>query len=183
MEPGAVAMPAADETPRSAEDAVAGLDRLRPRLLRLALALCTSPEDAEDAVQETLLAAHRNRSRFDPAAGSLETWTVAILVRRLRNRRRDWIRRVRFLSVLGREPARRAEPGADAVEARLTLARLLDALTSRQREVVAFYEIGEWSAEEAARVLGMTPSGVRSVARDARRRLSAAAAGGKEALR
>lgn len=183
MEPGVATMPAADERARLAEDASAALERLRPRLLRLALVLRTSPEDAEDAVQETLLAAYRNRSSFDPATGSPESWTAAILLRRLRNRKRGWLRRIRFLSALGREPERRAVPGSEAIEARLTLARLLDALTPRQREVVALYEIAEWSAEETARVLGMTPAGVRSVARDARRRLSEAAAGGKEASR
>lgn len=173
-------MPAAGERARSEEDVAAGLERLRPRLLRLALALRTLPEDAEDAVQETLLAAHRSRSSFDPATGTLETWTAAILVRRLRNRKRAWLRRIRFLSTFGREPKAQAAPGSEAVEARLTLARLLAALTPRQREVVALYEIAEWSADETARVLGMTPAGVRSVARDARRRLGEAAAGGKE---
>ena len=65
-----------------------------------------------------------------------------------------------------------SEAGSRAVEARLTLRRLLDRLTRRQREVIALYEIDGLSAEEVAGILGISAAGVRSLARDARRRLS-----------
>lgn len=175
METGA-AMRSIDAPDRDGERARDLLSDLRPRLLRLALALGAHPDDADDLVQETLLAAHRNRSRFDAGAGSVRGWLATILIRRMHNRRRSWNRRVRFLSSIRRESAREIGSGAEAVEARLTLARLLEALTERQREVVALYELGEMSAEESARALGLTPAGVRSIARDARRRLAEAAA-------
>jgi RNA polymerase sigma-70 factor (ECF subfamily) len=172
MEPGAVAMPSVVTT-REGEDRIEpALGALRPRLLRWALALGARPEDADDLVQDTLLAAYRNRERFDPNEGTLEGWTALILVRRFRNRRRSWLRKIRFLEVLRHESPGKAVPGVAAAEARMTLARLLRALTDRQREVVALYEIGQLSAEETARVLGVTAAGVRSIARDARRRLA-----------
>jgi RNA polymerase sigma-70 factor (ECF subfamily) len=153
---------------------------VRPRLLRIALALGADPDGASDAVQECLWSAHRNLHRFDPERASFPGWLSVILVRRLRNRRRADARRSRLLEALRLSPAR-AEAGPQrVVEARLTLARLLQALTARQREVVALYEIGELDAAEAARALDLTPAGVRSIARDARRKLSQAASGAAE---
>jgi DNA-directed RNA polymerase specialized sigma24 family protein len=67
----------------------------------------------------------------------------------------------------------------ERLEARLVLERLLSCLTDCQREVVALYEIGELSADEVARAVGCTPPGVRSIARDARIRLSEAARGSR----
>jgi RNA polymerase sigma-70 factor (ECF subfamily) len=158
-----------------------GADQLysevRPRLLRIALAMGADPDSASDTVQECLWAAHRNLHRFDSGQASFPGWLSVILVRRLRNRRRADARRTRLFEALRLSPAR-VEAGAQrVVEARLTLARLLRALTDRQREVVALYEIGELDAAEAARALGLTPAGVRSIARDARRKLSEAASG------
>lgn len=143
----------------------------RPLLLRWALALGVDPDAAADLVQETLWAAHRGLRRFDPSRGALHGWLATILVRRLHNRRRARARRLRLLDAFRRE-SRVAEPTTEAaIEARLTLARLLESLTERQREVVALYEIAELDAAQTARILGLTAAGVRSIARDARRRL------------
>jgi RNA polymerase sigma-70 factor (ECF subfamily) len=153
----------------------AAADRLyaavRPRLLRVALALGTDPETAADTVQESLWAAHRNLHRFDAGRASFEGWLSVILLRRLSNRRRAALRVRRLLAALRCLPPRQGGQGARAIEARLTLDRLLRRLTPRQREVIALYEIGELSAAEVARALDLTPGGVRSIARDARRRL------------
>ena len=98
-----------------------------------------------------------------------------ILVRRARNRGRGLARRRRLLEAV-RVVTRRASPaGVAGVEARLTLERLVGALTERQREVVALYEIAGLRAEEAAELLGVSAAGVRSMARDARRKLAAEA--------
>jgi len=145
---------------------------VRPRLLRTALALGVDPDDAADLVQETLWSAHRNLHRFDPRQASFEGWLGLILVRRARNRWRGLVRKKRLLEKLHVFSPRSADPEAGAVDARLTLERLLGVLTRRQREVVALYEIGGLGAGEVARVLGISSAGVRSLARDARRRLT-----------
>jgi len=145
---------------------------VRPRLLRIALALGVDPDDAADLVQETLWAAHRNLGRFDTARASFEGWLGTILVRRARNRWRSLARGRRLLKAFATSSRTSSEAGSHAVEARLTLNRLLEQLTRRQREVVALYEIDGLSAEEVAGILDITAAGVRSVARDARRKLA-----------
>jgi RNA polymerase sigma-70 factor (ECF subfamily) len=147
----------------------------RPRLLRIALAAGIDPEEAADAVQETLLSAHRNLRRFDPSKGSFEGWTGTALLRRVRNRRRSAGRLRRLLEAFRLQAPGSSTEGHSAAEARMTLRRLVEDLTRRQREVIALYEIGGLGAAEVAGILEMTPAGVRSIARDARKRLSEAA--------
>ncbi len=162
---------------------VTSVDRLwaeiRPRLTRIALAVGVPPDDVPDLVQETLIAAHAALPRFDATRGRLEGWVATILVRRARNLARGRRRMHRAIAAFaaGRRDARATAPDAGAaLEARLTLERLLEALTAEQREVVALYEIAEWSAEEVGTALGISAATVRSVARDARRRLAEEAA-------
>jgi RNA polymerase sigma-70 factor (ECF subfamily) len=145
---------------------------VRPRLLRIALALGVDPDDAADLVQETLWSAHRNLGRFDAARASFEGWLGTILVRRTRNRWRSLARGRRLLKAVAASARTSIEPASHAVEAKLTLGRLLEPLTRRQREVVALYEIDGLSADEVAGILGISAAGVRSLARDARRRLA-----------
>jgi len=145
---------------------------VRPRLLRIALALGVDPDDAADLVQETLWSAHRNLGRFDAGRASFEGWLGTILVRRARNRWRALARGRRLLTAFAASAWTSSEAPSRAVEARLTLARLLDRLSRRQREVIALYEIDGLSAEEVAGILGISAAGVRSMARDARRRLA-----------
>jgi RNA polymerase sigma-70 factor, ECF subfamily len=146
---------------------------MRPRLSRIALAIGIPADDAPDLVQDVLFAAHRRLGSFDPQKGTVEAWLSASLVRRARNSFRAERRRhrlaERFGALIGWGAGRRP---MDAVEARLTLTRLLGALTEGQREVVALYEIGELTAEDTGRLLGITAGGVRSIARDARDRLA-----------
>lgn len=157
---------------------------LLPRITRGALALGASPADVPDLVQDVLLAGHRSLASFDPDRGSLEAWFFAILVHRVRNgRRADGRRRHLVSRLLLLAPRQTAPTAADAVEARLALARLLSFLTGREREVVALYEIAELSAEEAGSLLGISAAGIRSIARDARARLASAAAADRFAER
>jgi len=152
----------------------------RPRLVRIALALGVPAADVPDLVQDALFAAHRALRRFDPGAGSFEGWIGTIIVRRAQNLARSRRRRRRFLDALrtiGLPVAPRSAPALDRLEARLVIERLLGCLSVSQREVVALYEFGEMDAAEAARVLGISAAGVRSIARDARRRLAEEARG------
>ena len=146
--------------------------QVRPRLLRIALALGVDPDSAADLVQETLWSAHRNLGRFDDSRASFEGWLSTILVRRTRNRWRSLARGRRLLKAVAASTRTSIEPGSRAVEAKLTLQRLLEPLTRRQREIVALYEIDGLTADEVAGILGISAAGVRSMARDARRRLA-----------
>jgi RNA polymerase sigma-70 factor (ECF subfamily) len=144
----------------------------RPRLIRVALSLGVDPDAAADLAQESLLSAHRNFHRFDPEKSSFEGWTSVILLRRARNLQRSRRRRWRMLRAVRATTIHSETIGPAAVEAKITLQRLLRELTDRQREVIALYEIAGLSAAETAALLDLTPAGVRSTARDARRRLT-----------
>jgi RNA polymerase sigma-70 factor (ECF subfamily) len=169
------------ESARGGDEAATGrlYACVRPRLLRIALALGVNPDDAADLVQETLWSAHRNLGRFDVNRASFEGWLSTILVRRTRNRWRSVARGRRLVRALAGSTRTSSEPGSHAVEARLTLHALLEHLTRRQREVVALYEIDGLSAEEVAGILDISAAGVRSLARDARRKLAEEHARGK----
>lgn len=146
------------------------IEALRPKLLRTALALRVHRDDASDVVQDTIWSALRSFDRFDEQKGSLETWVISILVHRASNWRRALARRLRALAGLALQlppPSTKA-----TAEARLTLDRLLLSLSPRQRQVIALYEIAELGADQVAQLLNLTPAGVRSIARDARARLT-----------
>jgi RNA polymerase sigma-70 factor (ECF subfamily) len=152
--------------------------RLHPRLTRVALALGTPPDDVPDVVQETLLTAWKNLHLFDSARGSLMGWILPGLRGRVLNRARGHGRRSRLARALERWLTGRRQrivPDQEAVEARLTLAKLVGGLTPRQREVVAFYELEGLSARETGRLLGISAAGVRSIARQAVQRLKSEA--------
>jgi RNA polymerase sigma-70 factor (ECF subfamily) len=148
---------------------------LRPGLERIAAGMGIPPGDIPDVVQETLVAVHLNLHRFDPARGSARTWATTILARLRLNMVRRRARRVRCLESLigpaGPCRAPRTGPAPPAAPGAGDVAALLAGLTRRQRQVVAVYAIGGLSALEAGRVLGLSPAGVRSIARDARNRL------------
>lgn len=156
---------------------LAAADRLcevaQVRLTRLALAFGVPPDEVPDLVQEVLEAGWRNLLLFDRGRGSFIAWLVPGLRGRMRNRLRAASRfqrcKERFEQQLQRHTRWRREQ--ESAEARLLLARLLRGLTARQREVVALYELEELSAREVAGLLGLSEAGVRSIARDARKRL------------
>ena len=151
----------------------------RDLLTRLAVAFGTPASDVPDLVQETMWAAYRALDEFDPERGSFEAWCGTILVRRARNRHRGRTRRQRLLDCFGifRRTAASASAGSsmEATEARITLEALLAALSERQRRVIALYEIAGLSAREVSRILEIEESSVRSLARQARMRLTQAA--------
>ncbi|MFQ5718276.1 MAG: RNA polymerase sigma factor [Acidobacteriota bacterium] len=139
-----------------------------PRLLRAAIALGVSSDEAPDVVQETLLAALRAFARFDPSRASVSVWMHAILVRRVANWRRGRRRLTRFLASWKRRPPVATAAGHDALVARLTLARLTRPLSHRQRTVLALIEVCGFSAAEVSTVLGVREATVRSHLRQAR---------------
>ena len=146
----------------------------RGKLAGMALALGVSRDDVPDLVQEVLVAAWRNLGSFDSERGTFLAWLAPGLRGRATNGFRGLRRRrnllTRFWSSRSPLSRRQEEPHA-ALDARMTVARLVGALTHRQREVVALYELGELSSEETAKVLGIGSAAVRSIARDARARL------------
>ena len=131
--------------------------------------LLRSREDAEDAVQDTLLRAWRSAHQFE-GRGSLRSWLYRIAT----NASLDQIRR--------RDPAITTADDADApsaddqLERRETVRRVIGAagrLTKRQREVFAHRVLFGLSAQETAKALGITVASVNSALQRARSDLRA----------
>lgn len=139
--------------------------RHRPRLFSLAVRLTGQRESAEDAVQETFIAAFRAIERFEPRP-SLSAWLNTILLRTAgRAAERTEARSGPSLDALGDDDdvlsahvaSARVAPGhdpaaaAEAAELRVVLARAIASLPFRYRAaVVTRFVLGMDYAEAAA---------------------------------
>jgi RNA polymerase sigma-70 factor (ECF subfamily) len=155
------------------------LERHEPRLYRFARRLCRSPADAEDVLQESLLAAARGLAGFR-GASSLSTWLYAIArsqcIKKYRRRRSAPVE----VSLEAEEaaPAReRPDPGPDP-EAALRARRLEAALEKAiarldrpYREVLILRDVEGLTAPEVATVTGLSIAAVKSRLHRARARV------------
>ena len=150
------------------------VERYTPRLHRIASRICRHPEDAEDAVQETLLQAVRDLKKWKPTA-PLEAWLVTITVRTAQrgdqrsNRvasRSDSLdaphedgntREVRDRSATS-DPA----AAAGAADTATRLAEAVAALPQKYREAVALRFQEGLSPKEIAELLGIPERTVRT---------------------
>ncbi len=154
------------------------LERERPYLLRFAQLQLRNPAAAEDAVQETLLAAIEGRSRFS-GRSSLRTWLTGILKHKII----DHLRRSgREQPLAGAEDERSEADAIDALFAAdghwrdspsdwgnpaATLENdrfwaafelCLSRLPERTGRVFTMREVMEMSTEEICQELGITPT-------------------------
>lgn len=149
--------------------------------------------DAEDALQETLLAAWRGMGEFQQRS-SVRTWLYRIATNRCLNFRRAALRRpVAPLPFDAPEPTRHGEvswlqPCPDALldpqqvltaraSVELAFIALLQQLPPRQAAVLVLRDVLEFSAAEVADLLGLTPIAVKAALQRARERLSRNAGG------
>ncbi len=123
--------------------------------------LTTLVSDAEDLVQETLLAIHNQRHTYDRSR-PLTAWCYAIARYKL----------VDFLRRRGRREAltdsidddfgeRLSADEAGATDARKDLRQLLDTLPERQRQSVVYVKIEGRSVAETATLTGMSESAIK----------------------
>jgi len=126
---------------------------LRKRLARL-------PEEAEDLVQELLLAIHHQRHTYD-AKLPLTAWVHAIarykLIDLLRRRSRSEL----LNDSLDDVENLFAAPDSEAAEARYDIAKLLEQLPDRQRLPIQFVKIEGGSVSDTAKRIGMSESAVK----------------------
>jgi RNA polymerase sigma-70 factor, ECF subfamily len=137
---------------------------------RRILAIVRHQEDAEDALQETLLRAYANLGRFRQSC-KFSTWITAIG----RNAALGVLRKRRFRRESAIEPHSPDEPGweiADqAPDPERTVAKAqiilllrseLHGLSPKMQEVVTSYYGQEYSMQEAANALGISVAAVKS---------------------
>lgn len=135
-------------------------DRCAPELLRVATHACGSITVAEDAVQDTFLAALQHAERWDTAR-PIMPWLIGILANRLRAERARTARAV--------DPGRLARAAhlptdlvAMAAELEIELERAIDQLPEAYRASVALHLRHDLSPAEIARATGKPASTVRS---------------------
>lgn len=115
-------------------------------------------EDAEDLVQETLVALHTRRDSYDPAY-PLTAWLYAIA----RYRLIDFLRRAkrRDHAPLDDIEVGEPDPEYDALDARRDVAALLERLPEKQRNAIRMVKLEERSVRDAAAALGLSESDVK----------------------
>ena len=145
-------------------------------LHRMARSLIPNREDAEDVLQETFLAIHQNRDRFE-GRSSLKTWLVGILLKKVAGHRRRWsLRRLLPLQMFGGESGASAshpvsENPRRALETRLDIAAALERLPFKLREVFLLREVMGFSYSEIGEVLRIPIGTVESRVFRARREM------------
>jgi len=117
------------------------------------------PEDAEDLVQETLVALHAKRDTYDPNQ-PLTAWMYAIARYRLIDHLRRLKRRGVHASIDDIELGSDDDAPA-ASDAKRDIAVLLDRLPSKQRTAIRLVKLEEKSVKEAATETGWSESDIK----------------------
>jgi RNA polymerase sigma-70 factor, ECF subfamily len=117
-----------------------------------------APEDAEDLVQETLVALHTRRDSYD-ANYPLTAWLYAIA----RYRLIDFLRRAKHRrhAPLDGVDVGDADPEYAASDARRDVAVLLDQLPEKQRRAIRLVKLEEKSVREASELTGFSESDIK----------------------
>src|SRR5262245_6680143 len=155
---------------------------LRRRLHAHCYRLLGSVDDADDALQETMLRAWRALDRFEPRA-PVQAWLYRIAtnvcLRMMERRRRDVAGVESFLQpypdrALDDVADTAPTPDAEAVTHEgmgLAVVATMQLLAPRQRAVLVLREALGWSAHDVAELLGETVPAVNSALQRARVRL------------
>lgn len=117
-----------------------------------------APEDAEDLVQETLIALHTRRDTYDPNY-PLTAWMYAIAryrlidhLRRARHRNHDNLDGIEVGDL---------DPDFAASDARRDLNALLERLPAKQQTAIRLVKLEDNSVREAAQATGYTESDIK----------------------
>jgi RNA polymerase sigma factor (sigma-70 family) len=134
--------------------------------IRTAYLACGDAAEAEDAVQEAMIKAHRALGRFRPGA-PFRPWLLQIVANEARNRRRSAGRRAGLaLRVAEDRPSDAAAPSPEAAilagEARETLLAAMERLPDDDRLVLGYRYFLELSEAETATALGIPRGTVKS---------------------
>jgi len=119
--------------------------------------LRAAPEDAEDLVQETLIAVHTKRETFDPKY-PLTAWLYAIARYRLIDHVRRNKRRGIAVPIENADAALLTSPEHEASDARRDVAQLLELLPEKQRTAIRLIKLEQKSVREAAAITGWSES-------------------------
>lgn len=135
--------------------------RSEPRLLRMAQHIVRNEEDARDAVQEALLSAFRNLSRFDERS-SFFTWATRIAINsslmQLRKRRQFFLKFTDYApeDLAVKDPSPNPEALLAEKEEQKLLHEAIRSLPRNLRIVVELKQSRDCSLEETAAALSIS---------------------------
>lgn len=156
---------------RGDDRAFAELVTRHTRLLwHIAAQVLPDPQDAADAVQDALVAAHRHAGSYRGEA-SVRSWLVRILV----NGCIDRIRADRVRAAPGRGSVDPIGPRPDIateLATRLSVRDALATIPAEQRAAVLLVDAHDWTVADAADALGVPVGTVKSRCSRARSRLA-----------
>ena len=112
---------------------------------------------ADDLVQETFIAAYRDRERIPPAGRAQSAWILAVAHHRALHALRG-LRRAREAFASLTVTRRRAAPASDAIAMRDLLIRTL---TPLDRSIVLLCLVHGYTSDEAADIVGLRADAVR----------------------
>ncbi|WP_028051090.1 RNA polymerase sigma factor [Cellulomonas sp. URHD0024] len=141
------------------------------RLVGHAMLVCGSRDDAQDLVQEALIATFAGRARFTTIAQAEQYVRRAVVTRSIDESRRRTSERG-AVARLGARPAPAQEvqpPGLGA-----DVQRALQTLAPRERACVVLRQVEDMSIRDTAAALGLSEGAVKRYTTDGTRRLDAA---------
>jgi RNA polymerase sigma-70 factor, ECF subfamily len=142
-----------------------------PMVHRVAQRMGVPERDLADVCQEVFLRVHRGLGSFRGEA-QFSTWLYRITINEAARSRRSHMVRSTLGALLGREhpPAEPQRPDDDLarLQGKRELARVLDGMKPKQRQVFVLFEIEELPLEQIAEILGCPLETVRSRLRHAR---------------
>ncbi len=158
---------------------IQALDRITrcfgDRLLWVGRRYCRNEEEAQDAVQDAMLAAGQHLSDFR-GEGSVEGWLVRMVAnacsRMRRGRKNDHGLHATELDLPARDDT--PEELAGRGEIAIVLGELLSSLSPDDRVIVMLAEAEGWTGPQIADELGLTAGAVRTRLTRLRRRLRGA---------
>jgi RNA polymerase sigma-70 factor (ECF subfamily) len=122
--------------------------------------LRANPEDAEDLVQETIIALHTKAHTYDPAY-PLSAWLYAIARYRLIDHLRRRKRRGLSIPIEDAPESVLAEPEQESADAKRDVAALLARLPEKQRRAIELIRLEQKSVREASALTGWSESDVK----------------------
>jgi RNA polymerase sigma-70 factor (ECF subfamily) len=148
------------------------VDTYSPRLYNLALRILRSPQDAEDALQETFITALDKLEQFDGRA-EFSTWIYRIAVnaslmalrkKRSRRRKEESIEVPEFEDIRSRELVDwNSDPAHELLktEMRGVMETAIDKLPAKYRVVFVLRDLEGLSIEETSKTLGISAANVK----------------------
>jgi RNA polymerase sigma-70 factor (ECF subfamily) len=139
------------------------LERERTSVVRFALRVCVSPEDAQDAAQETLLSLARYVGAFRGAA-RLSTWLFTVTRNHCLRLARRSLRSAAGLEAAHEVPSDEGSP-EDLLaheQLRLRVSQVMATLEPSHREVLLQRDVLGEPAPAAARTLGLGVAALKS---------------------